>query len=131
MDFGTEFYPGSIRLGHDVVECKKCKKLARTGCKEWPELTRKERRRYLWRGIRMFGVLWLFIAGYSVYLYVTDNDHTNASLNASLFMIEFSAIGYAIPSVLILAGRAINIRSSIRRYLAKNSSEKSLTDKAN
>jgi len=118
LHWSTVYFPGPIYLGPASRECKNCGKWFWTGRVEWPELSREEKRQYLWRGVRMFGILWFCFLGYGVYLGFTDKDRAAANTPVENFLMAMGWITlvYGIPIVLLLLCRAVNIHDSTRRY---------------
>ncbi len=97
-----------IHLGPEVVQCGSCHAVFKTRWKEWPQLSEDDKLLFLFRGVWLWGVLWLCATVYE-YLH-SKNIHETVGFALWLFAV-FAAL--VIFTVLF---RLVKVLSSVSRY---------------
>jgi hypothetical protein len=91
-EFGTTFDMGAVRLGSGRRACLYCNREFADGSLEWPQLTTKQKRWFLFRGLPVFVLFFGIFAGMFIYAGITIPERSDAAFFAAACLLFIGAL---------------------------------------
>ena len=110
--YGNTFDIGAVRLGSGHRACVRCFRQFADGSLEWPQLTPKQKRQFLFRGLPIFIVFFGVFAGMVVYAGITTPNTMDTALAIAAGILTLGALLLAIFYI----ASSGQIRKSKQRY---------------
>jgi len=90
---------------------------------EWPEMSKSQKRTYLWQSLVIFGVLLILLIAYIAYLdYRNDSLISSERYELTTYFLYYGAIVYCASAVVMLTLKGMMIRESKSRHTERTGS---------